>query len=66
MKLVKSSIDKQLSGVCSGIAKYLGWPSFLVRILFLIATVSTGIWPGIIAYILLTVFMPKDDYFDID
>lgn len=61
MKLVKSTIDKQISGVCSGIAKYLGWPPLLVRLLFAIGTLTSGVFIGIIVYIVLAMFMP-DDY----
>ncbi|MCQ6268761.1 PspC domain-containing protein [Fictibacillus sp. WQ 8-8] len=35
-KLRKSFTDKSISGVCGGIAEYLGVSSFLVRLIFIL------------------------------
>ncbi|MCK6257797.1 PspC domain-containing protein [Fictibacillus sp. KIGAM418] len=35
-KLRKSFTDKSISGVCGGIAEYLGVTSFLVRLIFIL------------------------------
>ena len=57
-KLVKSSNDKVLFGVCSGIGEYFGWDSTLVRIAFLVAAVF-GVGSFALLYIVLAIIMPK-------
>ena len=54
-KLRKSSNDKVLSGVCGGIAGYVGISSMGVRILFLLLPVS------VLVYFVLAFSMPFDD-----
>lgn len=54
-KLMKSSKDKLISGVCGGIAEYLGISSLGVRILFLILPASFPV------YLVLAFAMPFDE-----
>ncbi|GAB3254323.1 hypothetical protein GCM10027425_13800 [Alteromonas gracilis] len=57
-RLVRSSGDKMLSGVCGGVAAYAGLDPTLVRLLTVVAVVLT--FPiGLIAYIVAAVVMPK-------
>lgn len=57
-KLTKSS-NKLLAGVCAGIAEYFGWEVTLTRILYVVLSMFTGSFPGIILYIILMVIMPE-------
>lgn len=57
-RLVRSSSDKMLSGVCGGLAAYSNLDPTLVRLLAVVAIVLT--FPiGLIAYIVAAVVMPK-------
>ena len=56
-QLKRSSTDRMLGGVCGGIANYLGVDSTLVRIGFVILTLS-GVTPFL--YLVLWLFMPSD------
>lgn len=50
----KFYLDKQngkISGVCAGIADYFDWDVTVVRVLWVVATILTGIWPMLVAYI---------------
>lgn len=58
-KLYLSGEDKKLSGVCGGIGEYFEVDSTLVRLAWIILTVLTGIVPGIIAYIVAAIVVPK-------
>lgn len=58
-KLYKSPTDSKLSGVCGGIAEYFDTDSTLIRLLWILVTVITGVVPGIIAYIIVAVVMPS-------
>ncbi|MEN7547938.1 PspC domain-containing protein [Rapidithrix thailandica] len=59
MKLVKSSFDKVLFGVCGGIAKYLNLDSTIVRIVFVIASVF-GVGSPVLIYVILALIMPNE------
>lgn len=57
-RLRRSQTDKMISGVCGGIAEYLGWDSTIVRILFVILTFL--LWGGtILIYFILALVMPE-------
>lgn len=57
-QLKRSTTDKMISGVCGGIAEYLGWDSTVVRILFVILTFL--LWGGtILLYFILALVMPE-------
>ena len=57
-KLIRSSQDKKISGVCGGIAEYFGIDSTLVRILFLALLFVFG--GGGILYLICLICMPED------
>lgn len=57
-RLKRSRSDKMISGVCGGIAEYLGWDSTLVRILF-VALTFLGWGAPILIYFILALVMPE-------
>jgi phage shock protein C len=61
-KLVRSEDDKVITGVCGGLAKYLGIDSSLLRIIFVLAFIF-GIGFPILIYAIMAIVMPKDDYY---
>ncbi len=50
-----------IAGVCAGFAKWLGWSPNSFRALFVIVSILSVAFPGIIVYLLLWVFMPLGD-----
>jgi phage shock protein C len=50
--------DKVIAGVCGGIANFFGWDIALVRILYLLISIFSAAFPGIIVYIILWIIMP--------
>ncbi len=48
-----------IGGVCAGIAEWLGWDPTMVRILFVLASILSAAFPGILIYIILWIVMPK-------
>lgn len=56
-KLIRSS-NKVIAGVCAGIAEFFGWDIALVRILYLLISIFSAAFPGIIVYIILWIIMP--------
>jgi phage shock protein C len=59
-KLTKSSVNKTICGVCGGIAAYGNCDPVLIRAIWLVGTIVTGFFPGIIAYFALVVLLPYD------
>ena len=55
--LVRSS-DKMIAGVCAGIAEYFGWEVSLFRIMFVLASILSAAFPGILVYVVMWVIMP--------
>jgi phage shock protein C len=59
-RLYRLTYDKQIGGVCAGIAKYLDLDVTLIRVLVVAAAICTGVLPGVLAYFLAMIIMPKD------
>lgn len=59
MKKLYLSTDKKISGVCGGIGEYYGADPSLIRLGWIIVTVLTGVVPGILAYILAALVIPR-------
>lgn len=53
------SRNTMIAGVCAGIAEYLGWEVTLVRVVFVIVSILSVAFPGILVYLVLWVVMPK-------
>jgi phage shock protein C len=58
-RLTKSRDQKVLAGVMGGIGEYLNTDPVFVRVLYLFATVFSGLVPGIIGYILAALIIPE-------
>lgn len=58
-KLYLSDTDKKLTGLCGGIGEYFEVDSSLIRLAWVIITLLTGIVPGILAYIVAAMVVPK-------
>jgi len=52
------SADPKLAGVCGGLADWLGVDATALRIIWLLATFFTAVFPGFLLYILLWIMMP--------
>ena len=61
MPLHRSRKHKIIAGVCGGLADWLGWSPTLVRVLFVLVSIASVAFPGIIVYVALWVLMPKAD-----
>ncbi|MDZ7331536.1 MAG: PspC domain-containing protein [candidate division KSB1 bacterium] len=58
-KLFRSRDEKIIAGVCGGLAKYLNIDPALMRILWIVVSLSTGILLGIIVYIAWMIIVPE-------
>lgn len=58
-RLLRSRQERVIAGVCGGLAEYLGADPVLVRALWIVLTLITGIAPGVILYILAMLLVPE-------
>ena len=56
--LMRSREHRMLAGVCGGLAEWLGWSPGLTRLLFVLISVLSAAFPGIIVYLILWIVMP--------
>jgi phage shock protein C len=59
-RLLRPTDDRVFTGVCSGIARYLGLDSTVVRLVYALTTFFTGIIPGTFIYFMLTFIIPSE------
>ncbi len=55
---LRRSKDRVIAGVCGGIAEKLGWPANRVRLGYVLLSVLSAAFPGILVYIVLWIAMP--------
>ncbi len=58
--LVRSRQQRVLGGVCGGIAQWLGWDATAVRILYVVVSIVSVAFPGIIVYLALWLLMREE------
>lgn len=51
--------DKKVSGVCAGFSEYFELDATMVRLAMLFFILITGIFPGLIFYVIAAVVMPE-------
>ncbi len=52
--------NQQLAGVCSGLAEYFDQDPTFIRVLYIVADVFTGVVPGIVLYVILSLVIPAE------
>lgn len=52
------SENGKIAGVCAGIAEYLGWPPFRVRLVYVLVSLASVAFPGMLVYCVLWFLMP--------
>ncbi len=59
-ELRRSRRHRILAGVCGGLADWLGWSPTVTRLLYVIVSLLSVAFPGIIVYIILWIVMPEE------
>jgi phage shock protein C len=55
-RLMRSSTDKKVAGVCAGLADYFDMDATIIRVLWLLLVICGG--TGVLAYIILWIVLP--------
>ena len=59
-RLKRSTTDVWLGGVCGGIAVYFDIDPTLVRIGYVVLSLGSAAFPGLLIYLILWMIMPKE------
>lgn len=58
--LARSLDDRMIAGVMGGVARRFGWNPTLLRVVFVIVSIASAAFPGILVYLLLWLLMPNE------
>lgn len=59
--LRRSQSDRMIAGVVGGLAKHFGIDPTLARVLYVVGSVVSAAFPGILVYVLLWAIVPQGD-----
>ena len=60
MTVSRSKEHRVIAGVCGGFAEHLGWRPTTVRLLYVVVSILSVAFPGILVYIILWILMPQE------
>jgi phage shock protein PspC (stress-responsive transcriptional regulator) len=58
--LSRSRHDRMLAGVVGGIAARFGWNSTVLRIVYVVVSIASAAFPGILVYLILWLLVPEE------
>jgi phage shock protein C len=58
-RFTRSINDRVLAGVIGGIARRYGWNSTVLRVIYVVVSVASAAFPGILVYLILWLLMPE-------
>ena len=61
MKKLYRSSNRILAGVCGGIAEYFDIDPTLIRVAYVILSLFSAAFPGVLLYIILMILIPNYD-----
>ena len=57
----RSRTNRVIAGVIGGIAEYLGLDPTLSRVIYVLVSIFSAAFPGILVYVLLWILIPSED-----
>lgn len=58
-RLARSVSDRWVAGVCGGIAHYFGLDPTVVRVAYILVSILSAAFPGLLVYIILWIVIPE-------
>lgn len=58
-RLRRSRKDKMIAGVCGGIAEWMGWDPTVVRLSYVLLSILSAAFPGILVYLIIWLVAPQ-------
>ncbi len=57
----RSGTNAMIGGVCAGIARHFGWSVTGTRVGYVLLSIISAAFPGILVYLILWLLLPKGD-----
>jgi len=57
----RSTRNSMIAGVCAGIARHFGWSITGTRVAYVLISLCSAAFPGIIVYLILWLVLPVED-----
>ncbi|MEB1529308.1 PspC domain-containing protein [Xanthomonas sp. WHRI 7945] len=58
--LSRSLDERMIAGVIGGIAHRFGWSATLLRVVYVIGSIASAAFPGILVYLILWLLIPNE------
>ncbi len=62
-QLKRSNTQRMIAGVCGGLAEYFNMDPTMVRIAYVLLSVISAAFPGILVYLILWVVIPQSEIY---
>jgi phage shock protein C len=62
--LRRSRSNRMIAGVVAGLARYLGMDVTLARVLYVLISICSAAFPGILVYVLFWILTPEEEQSD--
>lgn len=62
-KLYRSEENRVFAGICGGVGEFLNVDPVLVRLIWLLTVIFTGVIPGVAAYFIATLIIPSHPHY---
>ena len=59
--VIRDKNNAVLGGVCAGLARHFGWSITGTRVVYVLASILSAAFPGILVYIILWLFLPASE-----
>ena len=59
--LRRSLRDRMIAGVVGGLADYFGVDSGLLRVIYVLVSIFSAAFPGLLVYVILWLLVPQED-----
>ncbi|MGN6312219.1 MAG: PspC domain-containing protein [Rhodanobacteraceae bacterium] len=59
--LRRSRRDRMIAGVVGGLAAYFGVDSSLLRVVYVLVSIFSAAFPGVLVYVILWLLVPQED-----
>jgi phage shock protein C len=59
-RLVRSKHNRVIAGVCGGLAERFGVTPTVMRLIYVIASLMSAAFPGLLVYIILWIVVPEE------
>lgn len=61
--LRRSLANRRIAGVCGGIGEYIGLDPTVVRVIYVLLSIFSAGFPGILIYVILWLVIPEREYY---